>query len=332
MITFEDVLASIKTQTPEALLDKLANDETRAGLQELQRKFHDSYNPCRLMVAIIDQIPSSEWAKRDDFEYIAAKLLEKNVHPSVLTALTEKLLGLTIEEHQAQAALGPKNWIDQLSLNGEVNRIYGADKIIKPLREYIACVGRYEEVSLFIGKPVDSITRENIRAEISNMDPKEIVTALSDQKRFAALNRISDADLGELVAHTINQVPPEVWPQGKQLAETFTLLTSYKSPRALEALLGVIEKLPEATLLSQETSRSESAFGNHLVTWAFSYDVSSIASGTFQEYLPVVTSQTNPISDLISKRTGLAQATLDANQLFGTPDPATATAGFTPDL
>ena len=326
MTTKAEIIQSIKETDPRVILAKLIDEDTRAQFVDLDFQLAGSMdNPFEVVTAAIEHVPSSLWAQYDYFEELASKLLEKCNHYAVLSAISGRIVGMTLDEYDLQASKGGSNWINNFSLNARVNQIPFAEKYIEPVRNYIYSASRYHEASNFLGRPVDSITRDSFKNAIKATDPQELLAALSDRERFASLNRISDADYGELVALAINTIPVELWPHGKNLIDTFDNLLQYRSPRVLEAIIKVIENLPDENLLSQVKTGNDQTFGNHLAQWAHSPNVRSIASGSF-EYLPRVNDGSNPISSMIYERISQAQAKLAQEQLFGNIAPATAPA------
>lgn len=332
MTTKAEIIQSIKRTDPQVLLAKLIDEKTRAQFVDLDYQLTGSMdNPYEVVTAVIEQIPSSLWAQYDYFEELASKLLEQCKHYAVLSAISGRIIGMTLQEYDLQASKGSSNWINNFSLNARVNQIPFAERYIEPVRNYIYSAARYSEVTNFLGRPVDSITRDSVKKAIKATDPQELLVALGDKERFASLNRISDADYGELVALAISTIPVESWPHGKELIDMFDTLVQYRSPRVLEAIIKVIENLPDENLLSQVKTGPDQSFGNHLAQWAHSPNVQSIASGSFQ-YLPRVSKSSNPISSMIYDRVSQAQASLAQSQLFGgtttTPASTSPALGF----
>lgn len=327
MTTKEEIIASIKATDPQILIEQLATKDSQLKIKHLDSTYSSQQHfPNELLVTVISQIPSSVWAQRADFEDIAADLL-KVPHFEVLAAITERIIGMSIEEYKSQIEINPSqdNWITSFSNDRTLRSVYRADEYLEPLREYLRSIYHHDQVESFVGKPVENVTTVSVFEAVSKMDQQELIAALSDRERYVALTQIIGGDLGVKMAEVIAMVKPEEWPKGKALSDAFENMMNNKQPRVLEALIKVIKELPDETLLSQVEEVTQV---NHLVEWSHSPDVITTAYGV--PYLPQQDAFHGTLSGTIQDLTHLAQAKLEHAQLFGNiaPTPAPASTGL----
>ncbi len=298
----------IQNMDPPQLLEKLASGQGRIQLYNLY-----AYNTVHYDLAgkAILAIPNELLAPHPKAqEIITALLTGPTKHKNTLEAIVEKIESLSVEQTNQNP------WIADITVDRSIREIYGSEKSLTKINNHLHKVNQFNRAELFFGHRVNDITSTEFAQEIQAMSPDELLQAITDPSRHRALVQMEAATqaYGELTAQAISRIPPELWPQGTELSETFGALMQYQNPKTLAAIVDVIERLPDETLLAQDDKGSK--YHNRLVEWGFSSDVMSASNAT---------SSKNPVVEIVQRVTSAAKDRANQNLFFGTsasPTPA----------
>ena len=236
----DSILQSIRELDPEVLLAKLANPDMRREFYQLDRDLGIDMIATR---TAIESIPTSLWAGNPDLEAIVTGLVALK-HPKVFAAIADKFVDFSIDQ------INQNPWIRKFINDSRLGEIYQSAPRIQAVNDRLTKVFRVNALQAFVGDDivVDELTSP-LDAIDSMMNSELLIAVLDSDRRYSLLQAgASGAEGANLVVHAITSLPVRGWDYREDFVADIKEILSSNIPQYAEAIVGIIEQLPDATI------------------------------------------------------------------------------------